>query len=126
MLNTPISRPPTVTTRCVPSGKSATRPTTVTIDPEQRQRVLTENLAPELFTQWHLVELHRMVEVVVRPVPRVHRRVLAVEELDQGDDVAQPLGLLDRLRGHVDPLDVVAGALGQERHLAASLPRLPF
>src|SRR5262249_31761837 len=97
MLNTPIERPSTSTTRCVPSGKSATRPTTVTIDPEQRQRVLTENLAPQRLTQRHLVDLGRMVEVVMRPVRRVHRRVLAVEELDQRDDVAHALGLLDRL-----------------------------
>src|SRR6185503_17883651 len=121
MLKMPTERPSTVTTRCVPSGKSATRPTTVTIDPEQRQRVLTENLAPQLLAKRHLVELDRVVEVVVRPVGGVHRRVLAVEELDQRDDVAQALGLLDRLRGHVHPLDVVAWALGQERHLAAAL-----
>src|SRR3954454_20871145 len=121
MLNTPISRPSTETTRCVPSGKSATRPTTVTIDPEQRERVLPEHLAPQVVAQRHLVELDRVVEVVVRPVRGVHRRVLAVVELDQGDDVAQPLGLLDRLRGHVDALDVVTRALGQERHLAAAL-----
>src|ERR1700755_2221619 len=102
MLNTPISRPSTETTRCVPSGKSATRPTTVTIDPEQRERVLADDLAPQLLAERHLVELDRVFEVVVRPVRRVHRRVLAVIELDQRDDVAQPLGLLDRPRGHVD------------------------
>src|SRR5262249_53009972 len=121
MLNTPTERPSTFTTRCDPSGKSATRPTTVTIDPQQRQRVLTENLAPQLLTERHLIELGGMVEVVMRPVRRVHRRVLAVVELDQADDVAQPLRLLDRLRGDEDPLDVVARALGQERHLAAPL-----
>src|SRR3954471_22399217 len=121
MLNTPISRPSTSTTRCVPSGKSATRPTTVTIDPEQRQRVLPEQLAPQILVERHLVELDGVVKVVVRPVRRVHRRVLAVIELDKSDDVAEPLGLLDRLRGYVDPLDVVTRALGQERHLAAAL-----
>src|SRR5690242_8742451 len=114
MLNTPTSRPSTTTTRCVPAGKSAARPTTVTIDPQQRQRVLAEQLAALLLRQRHLVELHRVVEVVVRPVGREHGGVLAVVELYQRDDVAQALRLLDRLRGHVDALDVVARALGQE------------
>ena len=62
-----------------------------------------------------------MVEVVVGPVGGVDRRVLAVVELHQRDDVAQALGLLDRLRGHVDALDVVARALVEERHLAPAL-----
>jgi len=80
MLNTPTDRPSTETTRCVPSGKSATRPTTVTIDPEQRQRVLTENLAPKVFTQWHLVELDRVVDAALAemdvPAPEVARTVV--------------------------------------------------
>ena len=62
-----------------------------------------------------------MVEVVVRPVGGEHDRVLAVEELHQRDDVAQVLGLLDRLRGDVDLLEVVARALGEERDLAPAL-----
>src|SRR3954467_7710473 len=99
MLNTPTSRPSTTTTRCVPAGKSAARPTTVTVDPQQRQRVLAEQLAALRVRERHLVELHRVVEVVVRPVRGEHCRVLAVVELDQRDDVAQPLRLLDRLRG---------------------------
>src|SRR3954466_10058504 len=108
MLKTPTERPSTVTTRCVPSGKSATVPTTVTIDPEQRQRVLAEDLRPRLLRQRHHVELHRVVEVMVRPVGGEHGRVLPVVELHQRDDVAQALGLLDRLRRDVDLLHVVA------------------
>src|SRR3954451_11424509 len=121
MLNTPTSRPSTSTIRWVPSGKSATVPTTVTIDPEQLQRVLPEQLRALVVRQRHLVELHGMVEVVVRPVGGVDGGVLAVVELHQRDDVLQPLGLLDRLRGAVHPLDVVAWPLGQERHLAPAL-----
>src|SRR5262245_38962365 len=101
MLNTPTSRPSTVTPRCVPSGKSARRPTTVTIDPEQGQRVLAEQLAPALLAEWHLVELDRVIEVVMRPVGGEHGRVLAVVEVQQRDDVTQALGLLDRLRRDV-------------------------
>src|SRR5919112_2072439 len=121
MLNTPTSRPSTSTTRCVPGGKSATVPTTVTIDPEQRERVEAEHLGPLRVVQRHLVELHRVVEVVVRPVGGEHRRVLSVIELHQRDEVLQALRLLDRLRGHEDALDVVARALGEERHLAPAL-----
>src|ERR1700759_1381097 len=121
MLKTPTGRPSTSTTRCVPSGKSATRPTTVTIDPEQRQRVLAEHLRARLRRERDAVEQGGVVEVVVRPVGGEDRRVLAVVELHQRDDVLQPLGLLDRLRGDIDALDVVAGPLGEEWDLAPAL-----
>src|SRR4051794_2010238 len=126
MLKTPTERPSTVTTRCVPSGKSATVPTTVTIDPEQRQRVLAEDLRPRLLRQRHHVELHRVVEVVVRPVRGEHGRVLTVVELQQRDDVAQALRFLDRLRRDVDLLHVVARAPGPGPGPSPPLPGPPF
>src|SRR5919108_4213693 len=113
MLNTPISRLPALTTRCVPGGKSATRATGCdsAIEAEEADGVLAHDLAARLVREGQAEHVAGMVEIVGRPVGGEHDRVLAVEEPDDLDDVGAPLGLLDRLRAVVEPLDVVARAL---------------
>src|SRR4051812_50213296 len=104
MLKTPTERPSTVTTRCVPSGKSATVPTTVTIDPEQRQRVLAEDLRPRLLRQRHHVELHRVSEAGGGPVRGENGGALPALDPDRRAKFAQAPGLPDRLGPEVDLL----------------------
>src|SRR4051812_50182719 len=60
-----------------------------------------------------------MVEVVVGPVRREHRLVLAVEQVVQLHDVTEPLRLLDRLGPVEELLDVAARPLLEQRHLTA-------
>src|SRR5215212_2139731 len=71
----------------------------VGVDLKQAQSVLTEDLAPNLVREWHLVHLDGVVEVVVRPVGGEDGVVLAVVEVHHRHEVAEVLRLLDGLGG---------------------------
>src|SRR4051812_50084067 len=62
-----------------------------------------------------------MVEVVMRPVRGEDRAALAVEQLEDLDDVAAHGWLLDRLCSVEELPDIVARPLAQGRHLAPPL-----
>src|SRR5439155_8828425 len=122
MLKSPSSRLPTRTTLCVPSGRSSTSPTVCSgIEAEEADRVLAHDLPARFRGERQAEDVLRVVEVVVRPVGCEHRAVLAVPELEQLDDVARALRLLDRLGPVVETPHVVARPFLQERHLAAAL-----
>src|SRR3954454_22607564 len=130
MLNTPSSRFATRTTRCWPSGRSSARPIACSVGPgtsegdveaEEAGGVQSHDLAPGLGRERQPEDVLGMVEVVVRPVGGEHRGVLAVEQVEQGDDVAAALGLLDRLGAVEEAAHGAARALLQERHLPPAL-----
>src|SRR4051812_35065758 len=121
MLKRPSSRLPARTTRCVPGGRSAARPTTCSVKAEEARGVLAHDLASRLLRERELEHVLRVVEVVVGPVGGEHGAVLAVEEAEHVDDVLPPLGLLDRLGAVVELAHVAARAVLEQRHLAPPL-----